>query len=643
MYIGSALHRLTDAGSLLLVLRLLLLNLSLPRELPFGVNRTVRICEHISFKLKGKGKPLRRTASRFTIYNFHTATMSYMREKVAPVRISPPPGSYKGPIRITMETPTPNAEILFTLDESLPVHNSDREHGYRCEHYKDYLGFELKENGEHILTIQAHKKGLVSAPVQKLKYTITHSHTTAHTSLPDMMIERRFYAMEQLDPPMQVRQARKRNANMQCALVDTCPRSVLREKVQNGEPLALFKLKYDAESAAGRNYQYARVVSPNMKMTMPQLPSSKSRAKCSPAVELLADGIRSTTPMLYKPPRAYENLYVGDASLPPLNASAISGGVIGRRAHSQMSQQTRVQLAIFEHKAGTDQYVNAQDYYDDKDDLNEMMSYQSRNTDLFIAETSRIIDTISPNPRISVEKLKDSMERMVGRSDDVSGADAKTMSLLVQADSACVDSGLRRFLSLVPYTAIHAKIGSSRVGDRITIFDLLSLCDNAVDQRQLTDMLKLYEANPNHHPASYAAQRFLQFCRFVITVHRGVPEAVFGLLGMGWRDEQTLTSFEPMVGRVVLQGLLDHYRRAEGYNRSIYEVGVRLLNLGKSEGGLEWTEESSKLKAKINGRTSATQFLSRMCELCPSLDKSLQNMDDITSVAYQSPLPKPTM
>eukprot|EP00744_Colponema_vietnamica_P011028 GILI01015527.1.p1 GENE.GILI01015527.1~~GILI01015527.1.p1 ORF type:complete len:578 (+),score=74.99 GILI01015527.1:36-1769(+) len=564
--------------------------------------------------------------------------MSYMREKVAPVRISPPPGTYKGPIRITMETPTPHAEILFTLDESLPVHNSDREHGYRCEHYKNYMGYELKENGEHILTIQAHKKGMVSAPLQKVKYVITHSHATERTSLPDMMIERRFQAMEQLDPPMQVRQARKRDANMQCALVDTCPKSVLREKVQNGEPLTLFKLKYDPDSAAGRNYQYARVVSPNMKMIMPQLPSSKSRANCPPSVEITMDGMRSTTPMLYNPPSSFHNMHLidsSDATL-PLNLSAINKSASQQlkaascypasRPPSQLAMLCREQVAIFEHRAGTDQYANAQDYFDDKDDLNDMASYQNQNTDVFNAFSMRM------------PPLKNTTDKVGGHAEDVASADAKSMNMMVMADSACVDGGLRAFLGMVSYAALYTKVTAVRSNDRVTIFDLLTLCGNRADQRQVTDMLKLYEANPNQHPPTYNVAKLLQLCRYVINVYHNVPEAVLGLMGMAWRDELAATNTEPSVGRLVLQGLLDHYRRAEGHNPKVYDIGRALLTSKKENGGLEFSDDAALKSKRMTGRASATQFLTKLCELCPALDKQLQLIEDNAAAMYQRPL-----
>lgn len=239
----------------------------------------------------------------FTLYH----SMSFTRDKVASIVVKPPPGTYKGPLKLSMHTDTPDAQILFTLDGSMPIPNSDREHGYRCEHYNRFLGFTLRSGGKFVVTVQAFKDGMVPTRVESFEYNITGVGVKMQTSLPDRIIERRFHAMERLDPPTSVQLAKKRGGgDVGCYLVDTCPKAKLQQKLASGEKVRLFKIRYDERSAVGRNYLYTQLVAPNMNISLPKLPEGKgSLVRPAPGVDLTNYGNRSVSPGMYRSPSSF--------------------------------------------------------------------------------------------------------------------------------------------------------------------------------------------------------------------------------------------------------------------------------------------------------------------------------------------------
>lgn len=543
--------------------------------------------------------------------------MSFTREKVGSVVVRPPPGSYAGPVKLSMHTDTPGALILFTLDGSMPIPNSDREHGYRCEHYNRFLGYTLRSGGKFVITVQAFKEGMVPTRVQSYEYVVTGMPVKMHTSLPDRIIERRFHAMERLDPPTSVQLAKKRSGNdVGCYLVDTVPKAKLQQKLAAGEKVQLFKIRYDERSAIGRNYLYTQVVAPNMNITLPKLPEGRGSTRLpEPGVDLTTHGARSISPGLYRPPSSF---------LPTRSYSSMSTKALSVEA---VSAQRAV--SVFEHRSGVDQCTaTTVDYYDDKDELADMAAYHKHNEEIF-----------------GEEQLK----RKGGRLDkapaaDEASSDKEMLALVAQADGLCGDSGFLRFLQLVPFCELAARLAGSSMSEPVGVLDVMPLVEGRISQRELVAMLKLLEA-PNFQSPHYSRWRLQALARYVVNVYHNIPEAIFALVLAAWNGDSVVTGAEVSVGRVAWQAVARRYAQTEGANKEVLKLLDAHMFVSAAAGtpGIVWTQDGPSAvttqKGRHNARASAASITVFLQDMCPVVDRAVQALEDVGNVMYAKPIP----
>jgi hypothetical protein len=546
--------------------------------------------------------------------------MSYTRDKVSPIVVRPPPGTYAGPLRLSMHTDTPGAQILFTLDGSMPIPNSDREHGYRCEHYNRFLGYTLRSGGKFVVTVQAFKDGMVPTRVDSFEYHITGLSVKMQTTLPDRIIERRFHAMERLDPPTSVQLAKKRGGgDIGCYLVDTCPKAKLQQKLAKGEKVQLFRIRYDERSAIGRNYLYTQVVAPNMNISLPKLPEGKGTlTRPAPGVDLTNYGTRSVSPSMYRPPSTF---------LPTRSHSSMST----HKALPINAISSQRAVSVFEHRAGVDQCTaNTVDYYDDKDEVAEMTAYQKHNEDVYNDEQGR-------RKMGRVEKIPVAEE---------GGADRDVLGVVSLADGLCTDANFLRFVQLVSFSELAVRLSGGSLSEAIGVLDVMPLVEGKATQRELVAMLKLLE-EPNFQSPHYSRWRLLAVTRYVFNVFHNIPEAVFGLVIATWNGETASSGAEVSIGRVAWQCIVRRYHQTEGADPATVQVLEAHMFASAVAGapGIVWAQDgpasTTSQKARYNARASSASVTIFLQDMCPVVDAALLRMDDVGNPMYSTPLRTP--
>lgn len=213
--------------------------------------------------------------------------MSYLRQKVADVTSKPPPGRYESnTLRVWLHCDTPMHHIVYTRDGSEPTEDSERDHGFRCEHYLPLRGIELKGGGKHVLTIVARRTGFVpTRPCQLVFKLDGPPEGPRRLRGTDFNIQREFDAMVRHTPLVGCRPTKKERDGMlststafegippiQCLLRDTCSKQRLQEVARDGSDVRMYKVKYTA-SAVSRSLVFERVATPSVHMTMPILPT----------------------------------------------------------------------------------------------------------------------------------------------------------------------------------------------------------------------------------------------------------------------------------------------------------------------------------------------------------------------------------
>jgi hypothetical protein len=561
-----------------------------------------------------------------------------MRDRVAQVVPKPPPGRYDGPLKINLSCDTANAEIYFTLDGSVPVSNSIREHGSRCIKYLPFQGYTFRYGGVYTLTVIAQKEKFVPTTPQVFVYHIDAAQfRRLKPSNKDLPIDDRFRSMQRLDPPMSIRVARRICPEMECCLKDTCPKELIQEKIRSGHPVTLFKLLYDDRNLT-RNDRYQRIVAPCMNMTMPLFPTVDHGG---PNETLIESSRRSFTPTVYAQPDSLllpqltgsngsliklDDINGGGRASTAMNMnssiSSVYRGITNdterrvipsvcrsRKSFSGCAASTNCALAVFETKSKT--WRSAQDSSDDKADRDEDAAYAAQCEEVVQLEIERV-------GRVS-EKFSKAISRPLplGGKADVAADSKDLLHGLLRAHQLARNRLLHKMLRAFSVADLSKRLSS----DWINNTDLYNALDHAVSTQEIAAELSSIAVTNPPEPTKYSAKLLLAILRYMVCAARPIPEAVFALLVALSRNVAADRS-EAFISKPALSAAIDHYRHTRGCHPHILEQLGLLFHTW-----LPWEKQ---------GHLSTVAFLECIGDHMPMLDSALGTMEDLQLGVYHS-------
>ena len=555
----------------------------------------------------------------------------FMRERVAPVVPKPPPGRYDGPLKITLSCETAGVEIYFTLDGSVPVSNSLREHGARCVKYSPISGYTLRHGGTYTLTIIAQKEKLVPTPPQVFTYHVDAAEfRRLRPSNKDLPIDDRFRSMQRLDPPMSIRVAKRVCPEMECCLKDTCPKELIQERLRSGHPITLFRLLYDDRNVT-RNDKYQRIVAPSMNMTMPLFPKIDRGGPNDALDESIQ---RSFTPTVYAHPAALLPQVGGAGPLAKLDdttramtamnstmMSTVYRGItndmqgrvspsVRRRRKQEVSAcatSTHSALAMFEQR--TKVWRSVQDASDDKFDRDEDAAYAAQCEETVMSEVQR------------VGRISDNFSKLISRPLPTGKAD-------IAADYKEILHGFLKAQQLARNPLLHRMLQAQTVaeltrklaGEWINVTDLYNALEHCISTPELISNLSSIAVSNPPEPTKYPTKLLIAILRYMVCAARPIPESVFALLVALSRNVAERS--EAMISKAALSATIDHYRHTRGHHpHTLQQLGTLFY---------EW------LPWEKQGHLPTLVFLECVQEHMPMLDSALALMDDPQLAVYHT-------
>jgi hypothetical protein len=536
--------------------------------------------------------------------------MSYLRSKVNDVKAAPAPGKFPAPLTVYLVCETPNVQIMYTMDGTEPIANSLRSHGFQSAVYSDISGIPLKGGGVHTITAVAIKEGYVPSKVKRFQYVLEGDPLPPKARpLGDVIIERRFLAMTSLDPPMPLRLARARTPHLTCALVDTCPRDVLREKRKAGEELALFELTHNTR-AVSRQDTYRRIVAPSMSLALPQLPNKTP--------EFPVASLRSTMSSRFALTR-YEHPDFG-SSIGRSTLSRRQQLVVGPLGVKQRFNYhpprtagpvvTEHQLNWFEARTGLTPNPD-----EDFDDPAEKEATQ-RELDRSAASIKAELDRKVRSPAFA----RAAAAAHVSVSDDIA-KDSKTLvNLIFHAKEFC-HTQLSRMLCCVSYSLLAQRLGKS------TSFGAAELANASEGSLTVAEAQRSLSRLPEVGPKQYDTKTFLLLARYCVWSARPIPEAIFGLAFQYWRAQSAAAGgSEVRITRLEATLVADTYQRTRG----CHEASASQLQEKVQK--LPWGVDES------DGKVPYGVFLSVLSQNFPIIDSALVEMGNLAHNMYMEPL-----
>lgn len=565
--------------------------------------------------------------------------MSYLRERVEPVTCRPPPGSYAGPtLRVWLQSATPNCKIFFTLDGSEPIENSDRDHGFRCEHYLPLKGHVLRGGGKHTLTVMACREGLV--PTRPTTFTF------------------------HLDgPPLPVHKLKGQDNNIQhafdlicnsshsksraqspalCVLRDVCPREILKRRIDDGTDIRVYRLQYKP-GAVSRSLMFERVATPSVKMTMPVLPSMQSTAA---KLSLQNTAERCMTPAVYERPALLEGIASTSRALqgsrgvatslterpqsPPaalhmqfFNSSIdvrddTSGSVLPKLRvdpHRERCVNMKVvstDLSLFELRNGV--AVIRPDGVQEAADKLEEDAYVAACEKQINEEVRRKGQVSQLFPRLAAERFQQASH------EDVAEASKEALTTFMVVEELVKSETVRAIATAVPYAELHKKWNGFV---QMTSAEVSSSVGGVVSVDDVRRSLKPLGVRSSEGVTKYSAKMLLCVVRYLVTLAAPIPEApIFTFLQL-WRTMVDVATEGP-VSKLSFLTAIDVYRRTRGANSTaVAQLQDMYYN------GLEWGRD---------GTTTVMKWAQSLQELCPHVDAAIERMGDLEAPMYRTPL-----
>lgn len=564
-----------------------------------------------------------------------------MRERVAPLECKPPQGRYEGPsLRVFLHTATPHCTIIFTLDGTEPIESSDRDQGYRCEHYHP-KGFELRGGGRHTLTVVALRRGLVSTKPTTFTFTLDgppHQRKLHGT-------ERNLHTAFQLASRQSAGGGRISPLDI-CVLRDISSKSDLRHTIQTSgaEHVKVFKLKYRSHEVS-RSIAFERVATPSIRMTMPMLPNAVP-SMLARSESLRNSAVRCMTPARYDTPQCFSPTHergliaysragtpsLHDASVGsrPQSPSAVFGGsftIHDDRARSILprirpdhhperpKQQSSVNtdLSLFELKQGLSHIRVDEGAVQESADRLEEDQYHATCEAVIEREIQRKSGISKMFARVAKERLPTNVQHT-----DIAEVDNEPLNIFVSCMQIAQSELLRTVVTTTPMATIAKELNGIH---QIASADLARAFHTTpeVVQRNLKAVaVKLPDG------LRYPCKVVVALLRYLVCLAEPIPEAPLYMFLLIWRisaERKSVATEGGTIGRVSLLTAIDVYRRTRGANA----VAVAQLYDAYYH-GLEWGRE---------GTVSVLQLVQHFADHVPHVDAAISWMSDAEHPMYK--------
>jgi hypothetical protein len=570
----------------------------------------------------------------------------YIRPRVGAVQSHPVPGTYDGPLHITLSSELKDAAIIFTRDMSVPCLNSDREHGFRCEHYSK-KGIVLDGKGTHVITVVAHKEGYIETPAIKFKFTLRRGQEEPKSlsrKLRDAVMDRQFAARATINPAMPFLHARRQtdDRDVTFALADTHTRRALQLKCNKGADIALFQLDIP-RTVASRETFYRRIITPSMNLDHSEKPNT-------PQLQTPPLSLRSNAPFAqrsydapaYAPQLSTVKLEALEQQRPGTSSSLVPyskpgsravtpatvagrtstpGMSVGRRGIRAPSARTATPSTASRmvQRPSTSAIVSAQSQLcwfesrvrqpasesDDKVDVADETAYRERCTTVVNRDAARLA-AVS-------DSVKKSYCTPLPGAPDVAGDGRKLLAFMMTAADA-THSTLNMLLGTTSFQRIA---DSLKTRPNCNNADLQRLSEERMSLQQGDDLLRRLLQSPTESRPSYATKLLLLLLRYVIWTSRSMPEAIFGLVLNFLKDDNPRP-----VTRLEVITMIEAYRRTRGHSVPV------MARLREACQQLKWdNQDAVELSVVV-----------AMCRAEPVVDAALLDMGNEAHFMYSSPL-----
>jgi hypothetical protein len=607
--------------------------------------------------------------SRSSAFDRHLP--SHIRHRVESVVATPPPGTYDGPVTVSLSCTTPLAVIRYTLDGTVPYANSDRDHGYRCTRYSPRKPIVLQGAGQHTITVVATSAGLVETRPQTLVFRLLSGPEAPRSRAElyrEAVLNRQFNLAASHEQSMPFEFAKGGKASpvspttglggspVTLALLETTSRRTLEALRRQGSHVELFKLAGHGERVGSSAYR--RIVPPSLSLTLPPDPLKARRRSQPNSLRSMPDGAAVTYDAPRYPPlqgrqtaddaTVFWDLASPDEQAPDATAVVPLFDAAGSRPASREQivrygsssrPLSRTSTAQGTHRFATPAYgsrpvsrlttrsatpssaskTSAQQlaWFEVRGNLSaageDDDKEETKQEALYQqAQSTAVNEELLRVGRISEKFVKTYATASPVASDPAS--ESRRFLLFLLHATAARKTCLRRLLSQVSYADVARGL-ERRLST--TPVELAALPGVTISQNEFGKLFRELELG-----SSVACSTLLQLLRFVVWAVRRVPEAVLVLL-VEYKAGLSVAA-DKVVTRVEATAALDVYRRARGAH-PLLEAQLRDVIAN----GITWSDSDD---VELTAWTET-------CRSIALLGAAMGQLADFDRPMYNEPLP----